>query len=74
MNLNNSYVLRPRDLSAPERIAAEPFESRVAFARRAFSMEKVSFRIKGLSGAVLSWKWPWEAAVEAARVSSVPIS
>jgi hypothetical protein len=68
MNLNNSYVLRPRDLSAPERIAAEPFESRVAFARASFGKDALSRR----SGRANAFQWlsPVRVGPEAVRLAA----
>lgn len=68
MNLNNSYVLRQRDLSAPERVYAEPFDSRVEFARASFGRDALSRR----SGRANAFQWlsPVRVGPEAARLSA----
>lgn len=43
-NLDNSYVLELRDLSRPERVYNEPFESRVEFAKADFGNEQFAAR------------------------------
>ncbi|MGE0747064.1 MAG: virulence factor SrfB [Rhodospirillales bacterium] len=68
MNLNNSYVLRPRDLSAPERAYGEPFESRVEFVRASFGKDAVSRR----SGRANAFQWlsPVRVGPEAVRLAA----
>ena len=68
MNLNNSYVLKQRDLSAPERVYAEPFDSRVEFARASFGRDALSRR----SGRANAFQWlsPVRVGPEAARLSA----
>jgi hypothetical protein len=68
MNLNNSYVLRQRDLSAPERVYAEPFDSRVEFARASFGKDALSRR----SGRANAFQWlsPVRVGPEATRLSA----
>jgi hypothetical protein len=51
--LSNSYPLELRDLSRPERVYAEPFESRVEFARPDFGNEQLAAR----SGRPDSFLW-----------------
>ena len=41
-NLNDSYLLELRDLSQPDRIYAEPFETRVEFVDAAFGNDALS--------------------------------
>jgi hypothetical protein len=68
MNLNNSYVLRPRDLSAPERTYGEPFDSRVEFVRASFGKDAISRR----SGRANAFQWlsPVRVGPEAVRLSA----
>ncbi|MFM8991031.1 MAG: virulence factor SrfB [Alphaproteobacteria bacterium] len=68
MNLNNSYVLRQRDLSAPERVYAEPFDSRVEFVRASFGRDALSRR----SGRANAFQWlsPVRVGPEATRLSA----
>ena len=42
--LNKSYPLELRDLSRPERVYAEPFDSRVEFAKADFGYEQIAHR------------------------------
>ena len=42
--LNNSYPLELRDLSRPERVYREPFESRVEFSKADFGSEQIANR------------------------------
>jgi hypothetical protein len=68
MNLNNSYVLRLRDLSAPDRSYGEPFESRVEFVRASFGKDAISRR----SGRAAAFQWlsPVRVGPEAVRLSA----
>ena len=68
LNLNNSYALRLRDLSAPERTYARPFESRVEFARASFGKDAIARR-SGRSNAFL-WASPVRVGPEAVRLSA----
>lgn len=65
--LNSRYILQLRDLSAPERVYNEPFDSRVEFAQAVFGKE--NFAVK--SGRKDSFLWPTMARVgaEAGRLA-----
>ena len=52
-NLNDSYLLQLRDMSAPENIYLEPFETRVEFSEAEFGNELLSRR-SGRRGQALS--------------------
>jgi hypothetical protein len=68
LNLNNSYPLRLRDLDAPERTYAHPFESRVEFVRASFGKDAIARRA-GRSNAFL-WASPVRVGPEAVRLSA----
>ena len=54
MNLSDSFPLALRDLSRPECLHAEPFDSRVEFARARFGRDAVSRQ----SGRAAAFAWP----------------
>lgn len=54
VDLNNAQVLRLRDLSQPERLYADPFESHVQLAQANFGREDLSRK----SGRTQSFFWP----------------
>ena len=68
LDFNNGYVLRLRDLSAPERVYDQPFESRVEFARASFGRDSLSQR----SGRPNAFHWgsPVRVGPEAVRLSA----
>ena len=68
-NLNDSYLLELRDLSQPEHIYADPFETRVEFVDAAFGNDAFSRRSGRLSPA---FAWPSSVRIgpEAARVAT----
>ena len=68
LDFNNGYVLRLRDLSAPERLYEQPFESRVEFARASFGRDALSRR----SGRASAFHWasPVRVGPEAVRLSA----
>jgi hypothetical protein len=68
LNLNNSYPLRLRDLGAPERSYALPFESRVEFARASFGKDALSRRSG--RGNAFQWLSPVRVGPEAVRLSA----
>lgn len=68
LNLNNSYALKLRDLGAPERSYAYPFESRVEFARAAFGKDALSRRSG--RGNAFQWLSPVRVGPEAVRLSA----
>ena len=57
--LNSNYILQLRDLSSPERVYNDPFESRVEFAQAVFGKE--NFAVK--SGRNDAFLWPTIARV-----------
>ncbi|WP_312937057.1 virulence factor SrfB [Pseudomonas sp.] len=65
--LKHNYVLQIRDLTCPERVYSEPFESRVEFAQASFGKENFSVQ----SGRHDAFQWPTIArvGVEAGRLS-----
>lgn len=67
LDLNKSYVLSLRDLSQPQNVHAQAFESRVEFARPSFGSEAISRR----SGRGNAFLWPSLTRIgpEAARLS-----
>jgi Uncharacterized protein conserved in bacteria, putative virulence factor len=68
-NLNDSYLLELRDLSQPEHIYADPFETRVEFVDAAFGNDAFSRRSGRLSPA---FAWPSSVRIgpEAARLAT----
>ena len=68
LDLNDSSVLELRDLSQPEHVYTQPFESRVEFAQARFGRDSISRR----SGRGKAFYWPSIARVgpEAARLSA----
>src|SRR5262249_18491406 len=67
LDLTKSYVLALRDLSRPEHVYAQAFESRVEFSRASFGHDGISRR----SGRPNAFHWPSLARVgpEAVRLS-----
>jgi hypothetical protein len=67
LDLTKSYVLSLRDLSQPEHVYAQAFESRVEFSRAAFGHDGISRR----SGRANAFHWPSLVRVgpEAVRLS-----
>lgn len=68
LNLNNSYVLKLRDLSMPHRTYQEPFDSRLEFARASFGKDQIARRA-GRSNA-FAWACPVRVGPEAVRLSA----
>ncbi len=68
LNLNNSYPLKLRDLSMPEKSYAFPFESRVEFARASFGKDALSRRSG--RGNAFQWLSPVRIGPEAVRLSA----
>src|SRR5690554_6804317 len=66
--LNSNYVLQLRDLSAPERVYNDAFESRIEFAQAVFGKENYAVK----SGRNDAFLWPTIARVgaEAGRLAS----
>jgi hypothetical protein len=71
MNLTDSYELALRELSRPSLLHADPFESRVEFARANFGPEAISRR----SGRPSAFTWPSPVRVgpEAVRLAGARI-
>ena len=67
MNLSDSFPLALRDLSRPECLHSEPFDSRVEFARARFGRDAVS-RQSGRASA-FAWPSPVRVGPEATRLS-----
>lgn len=65
--LKHNYILQVRDLSEPERVYSQPFESRLEFAQASFGKENFSVQ----SGRHDAFLWPTIARVgmEASRLS-----
>jgi hypothetical protein len=68
VELNNCYALRLRDLSCPEHVYTEPFDSHVELAAAAFGSEQIS----RVSGRARAFFWPSIVRIgrEAARLRS----
>ncbi|TQF76706.1 hypothetical protein FK498_16385 [Elioraea sp. Yellowstone] len=64
----DSYRLALRDLSQPEEVHDEPFESRVEFARAGFGFEE--FSLDSGRGLAFEWGSPVRIGPEAARLSA----
>jgi hypothetical protein len=71
LNLSDSYELTLRELSRPEVLHADPFESRAEFARTSFGSEAISRR----SGRPSAFSWPSPVRVgpEAVRLAGARI-
>ncbi len=68
-NLNDSYLLQIRDLSSPELVYSEPFDTRVEFSEANFGNYLLSCR----SGRSSAFPWPTSVrtGMEAARLSTL---
>lgn len=71
VDLNNSLVLKLRDLGEPERVYAEPFESHVELSSASFGRDGLS-RLSGRPRAFF-WPSPVRVGPEAARFREVSI-
>ncbi|MDR1947447.1 MAG: virulence factor SrfB [Desulfovibrio sp.] len=69
-DLNNSYLLQIRDLSAPENVYAEPFATRIEFAEPTFGDEAAS-RLSGRRKPAFVWASAVRMGPEAARLSAL---
>ncbi len=69
VDLNNSYVLAMRDLSRPEMLHREPFESRVEFAHAEFGPDSIARR-SGRSRPAFMWPSLVRVGAEATRLVS----
>lgn len=68
-NLNDSYLLELRDLSRPELIHAEPFETRVEFVDASFGNDALSRR-SGRQTPAFAWPSAVRVGPEAARLAT----
>jgi hypothetical protein len=68
-NLNDSYVLQIRDLSHPERIHTDPFETRVEFAEASFGNSRLSAR-SGRETEAFNWPSVVRIGPEATRLGA----
>lgn len=71
-NLNDSYLLQLRDLSRPEKVYIEPFETRVEFSEASFGDDNLS-RQSGRQTPAFSWPSPVRIGPEAARLSTMAL-
>ncbi len=71
-SLNDSYLLHIRDLSRPEHLYTEPFETRVEFAEASFGNDALSRR-SGRRGPAFAWPSAVRLGPEAARLSTQAI-
>lgn len=71
-DLNNSYVLELRDLSRPEQIYREPFESRLEFSKALFGMPECLALSRRSGRRTEAFVWPTVVRVgqEAARLAA----
>ena len=68
-NLNDSYLLELRDLSEPENVYAEPFETRVEFVDAQFGNDALSRR-SGRQTPAFAWPSAVRIGPEAARLAT----
>jgi hypothetical protein len=68
-NLNDSYLLELRDLSEPENVYAEPFETRVEFVDAQFGNDALSRR-SGRQTPAFAWPSAVRIGPEAARLAA----
>ncbi len=68
-NLNDSYLLELRDLSNPENIYSDPFETRVEFVDAAFGNDALSRR-SGRQTPAFAWPSAVRIGPEAARLAT----
>lgn len=69
-NLNDSYLLQLRDMSQPEQIYTDPFETRVEFCEITFGNDALSLR-SGRRTAAFAWPSPTRIGPEAARLATL---
>lgn len=72
-NLNDSYLLELRDLSQPDQIYADPFETRVEFVDAAFGNDALSRR-SGRQTPAFAWPSAVRLGPEAARLATQAVS
>lgn len=71
MNLSDSYELSLRELTRPDLVHADPFESRVEFARVSFGYDAISRRSG--RGSAFNWPSPVRIGPEALRLAGTRI-
>jgi hypothetical protein len=71
-NLNDSYLLQLRDLSNPQLLYAEPFETRVEFVEAIFGNDLLSRR-SGRRTPAFVWPSPVRVGPEARRLSTFAV-
>jgi len=71
-NLNDSYLLQLRDLSDPQSISVDPFETRVEFAEVSFGNDVLSRR-SGRRTPAFIWPSPVRVGPEACRLSTFAV-
>ncbi len=71
-NLNDSYLLQLRDLSEPQHVYSEPFETRVEFTEAEFGNDVLSRR-SGRRSPAFSWPSPVRVGPEACRLSTAAV-
>lgn len=71
-DLNNSYVLELRDLSRPERLYAEPFDSKLEFAKATFGTPEMLALSRRSGRRTEAFVWPTVARIgtEASRLAA----
>ncbi len=68
-NLNDSYLLELRDMSRPEKIYSEPFETRIEFSEANFGDDALSRR-SGRRTPAFAWPSAVRVGAEAARLAT----
>ncbi len=68
-NLNDSYLLELRDISCPEHVYSDPFETRVEFVEASFGNDVLSRR-SGRRTAAFTWPSAVRIGPEAARLAT----
>jgi hypothetical protein len=68
-NLNDSYLLHIRDLSRPEQVYTDPFETRVEFAEASFGNDALSRR-SGRRTPAFAWPSVVRIGPEASRIAT----
>lgn len=71
-NLNDSYLLQLRDMTRPDQVYAEPFETRVEFSEASFGNDSLSRR-SGRRTPAFSWPSAVRVGPEANRLSTLAV-
>lgn len=69
-SLNNSYLLQLRDMDQPDKIYAEPFDTRVEFSEIQFGNDALSMR-SGRKTPAFAWPSPVRIGPEAGRLATL---